>query len=109
MAKRESSTFEYTDAVPYARLSRLVGVFLSEIGQFHKSKGLLREIRQLSEAKRWLEKALSIQTKHLGERHPDTLRSMNDLALTLQHLGQRSEAKELYEKTLTIRTYRDVG
>ena len=39
----------------------------------------------------------------LGDEHPITLISMNDLAETLRALGDLQRARELHEQTLTAR------
>ncbi|KAI5785373.1 hypothetical protein FPQ18DRAFT_244661, partial [Pyronema domesticum] len=36
----------------------------------------------------------------LGEDHPDTLKAMNNLALTLQHQGRWDEAEKLQKKVV---------
>src|SRR5205823_270248 len=47
-----------------------------------------------------LERALEVRRDVLGEEHPDTLNSMNDLALLHKVQGQFSKAEPLYIKTL---------
>ena len=51
----------------------------------------------------WSRLTFDIRTKVLGSEHPDTLRSMNNLASSFQSLGQIKEAAQLHEETLAIR------
>ncbi len=55
------------------------------------------------EARVFLEEALSVRRRVLGEDHPDTLTSMNNLANDLWALGDASGARELHEEALSIR------
>ncbi|MBI2305836.1 MAG: tetratricopeptide repeat protein [Rhodocyclales bacterium] len=48
-------------------------------------------------------KATSIQRRVLGEEHPETLTSINNLASTLQAQGDLAEARALLESALAIR------
>jgi hypothetical protein len=47
-----------------------------------------------------LEKMLEVRRRILGEEHPDTLTTMNDLAWSYSSLGRTKEAAELQEKVL---------
>jgi serine/threonine protein kinase len=47
--------------------------------------------------------ARAIYTEHCGADHPDTLASMNNLALSYRDLGRHAEALKLHEETLAIR------
>ena len=49
------------------------------------------------------EKVLKVRKRILSEKHPDTLMSINNLALSYNNLGQRQEAIELQEKVLKMR------
>ncbi len=49
------------------------------------------------EAIRAEEAALHIRTTELGEKHPDTLDCMNNLAAAYQHAGQMSKALPMFE------------
>ncbi|PZS16212.1 MAG: hypothetical protein DLM60_15765, partial [Pseudonocardiales bacterium] len=49
------------------------------------------------------ERAHQLRRDMLGEEHPDTLLSANNLALDLRHLGEYERARELDEDTLTRR------
>ena len=46
------------------------------------------------------EKTLKAQKRGLGDKHPHTLDSMKNLALSFDELGQYQEAMQLEEKTL---------
>lgn len=48
-----------------------------------------------------LKREVAIQTETLGERHPDTLTSMNNLARTLYEQGDLASARSLCEQVLT--------
>ena len=47
-----------------------------------------------------MEQVLEASKRSLGEEHPDTLRSMNNLAISYSDLGRRNEAVELREQVL---------
>jgi eukaryotic-like serine/threonine-protein kinase len=49
------------------------------------------------------ETARALYTRHRGPDHPDTLRSMNDLAESYSELGRDAEALKLNEETLALR------
>ena len=40
--------------------------------------------------------------KVLGEEHPDTLASMNDLAVVLRHQGKYEDAEQMHRQTLDL-------
>jgi hypothetical protein len=46
------------------------------------------------------EKALEASQRTLGNEHPDTLRAMNNLAISYSDGGRRQKAMELREKAL---------
>ena len=48
------------------------------------------------------EETLALQKAKLGPDHPDTLRSMNSLANTYDHLGRRGDALKLREEALAL-------
>jgi serine/threonine protein kinase/tetratricopeptide (TPR) repeat protein len=52
------------------------------------------------------EKARALYTKHLGPDHPDTLKSMHNLARAYHALGRYAEALRLKEETLAQRQAR---
>jgi serine/threonine protein kinase/Tfp pilus assembly protein PilF len=49
------------------------------------------------------QKTVGIRRRIFGPEHPDTLRSMNNLATVLSHEGHDAEAEELDRETLDIR------
>jgi tetratricopeptide (TPR) repeat protein len=49
------------------------------------------------------EEALALRRRLLGEDHPDTAISSNNLALSLQSQGKHAEAEEYYRKSLALR------
>ena len=46
---------------------------------------------------------LSVQRRDLGDTHPDTLSTANDLACVLQDRGDLEEAQAMFEKVLAAR------
>lgn len=46
---------------------------------------------------------LEIRKRVLGEEHPDTLKSMNGLAISYFRIGERQKAQEMFEQTLELR------
>ena len=68
----------------------------------------LARIYQLQEqddlAKTWYEKALTLNSQSLGEKHPDTLSNINNLAELYRLHGEYRKAEPLFIKTLAIRT-----
>jgi hypothetical protein len=51
----------------------------------------------------YMSRALTGYQRVLGDDHPDTLESMNNLAAVRQDLGDLYSANELYERALTAR------
>ena len=49
------------------------------------------------------EEAIEVQIKLLGEEHPQTLGSMNNLALVLDSQGKYEEAELIHRQTLELR------
>ncbi len=70
-----------------AFLRRTIGRTYYRLGLYEDARGQLEE-------------ALEIRTSVLGEEHPDTLKSMNDLGLVLRKQGSFAEAERLYRKAL---------
>ncbi|HLN27317.1 MAG TPA: tetratricopeptide repeat protein [Gemmataceae bacterium] len=62
-----------------------------------------RALADYAAAQPHLERAVEICRRVLGEEHPDTLASMNDLAVLYQAQGQFAKAEQLYSKTVEIR------
>ncbi len=54
------------------------------------------------EAKPLFKRVLAIRETALGAEHPDTAKSLNNLAVLLQAQGDYAEAKPLYERALAI-------
>ena len=63
----------------------------------------LQMIGSYAEAQYFIEQALAIQQKVLGEEHPDTAKSLNDLAGLYQAQGKYEQAEPLYQQALAIR------
>jgi serine/threonine protein kinase/Flp pilus assembly protein TadD len=57
---------------------------------------------QLQESRRLREEVLRLRRQVLGEARPDTLSTMYELALVLNHLGSWGEARRLYERLLEL-------
>ena len=78
------------DPKTVARLQNFLGNTLANLGNPAKAIELHK-------------KALATREKLLGPDHPDTLGSMNNLALGYQAAGKRDLALPLYEETLKLR------
>ena len=55
---------------------------------------------KLDEAKAMYERALAGKERTLGADHPDTLMTVNNLAIVLEQQGKLDEAKTMYERAL---------
>ena len=55
-----------------------------------------------TEAEDWADRCCKFATDHFGDRHPDTVISLNNLALLYQSMGQYERALPLYESALEI-------
>ncbi|RNL72465.1 tetratricopeptide repeat protein [Streptomyces sp. I6] len=77
-----------TDTPTTAHVLNRTGLFLDDQGQ-------------PAHAIRHLQRALTDRTRVLGEDHPDTLSSRNNLAGAYDSVGDLGRAIELYERTLT--------
>jgi tetratricopeptide (TPR) repeat protein len=62
------------------------------IGQAYEGVG------EYEQAIRHLNAARELRTAHLGPDHPDTLNTLNDLALTYRKAGRTAEAIQLFEQ-----------
>jgi tetratricopeptide (TPR) repeat protein len=72
--------------------------------QLYAQLGLcLFYIGAYNEAQDYLERALSMRERILGEEHPDTVTSLNNLANLLVERGSYDEARPLFERALAIR------
>ena len=65
--------------------------------------GALHSKGRYTEAQPLLDKVLAIDRKVLGEEHPDTAQSYNNVAYNLNAQGKHREAEEGYRKALAIR------
>ena len=61
-----------------------------------------RYLAEYEQARDQLEQARALFTRHRGPDHPDTLRSMNNLALSYAALNRHAEALKLLEEVLEI-------
>ncbi len=61
------------------------------------------EAGRFREGEQWCRLEYGGYQQLLGNEHPDTLTSMNNLALTLARQGEHAEARMLHEQTLAIR------
>ncbi|MGB2986558.1 MAG: serine/threonine-protein kinase [Phycisphaerae bacterium] len=59
-----------------------------------------RSLALFEKAENHLASAMAINLESLGAEHPQTLTSMNELAMVLEARGELSEAEQLYKKTL---------
>ena len=80
-----------TDDIAKSSLVFKVAESYSIYGKYQDAEALYRQ-------------TLKLQTQVLGAEHPDTLRSMNNLANTLYSQGKYEEAEALYRQTLKLRT-----
>ena len=55
---------------------------------------------QLKDAEVLYRRALEAQERTLGAEHPDTLASVNNLAVCLRAMGQLKDAEALYRRAL---------
>jgi len=69
---------------------------LSDVGMCFKING------KYAEAEQMLRLTLMLQNKVLGEKHPDTLGSMNNLAEVLRSQGKYDEAESMHRQTLML-------
>jgi tetratricopeptide (TPR) repeat protein/transcriptional regulator with XRE-family HTH domain len=68
----------------------------------HKAGTYLLERGQYTDAQPLLVQALAIREQHLGTSHPDTARSLNNLALLYKRQGKYEQAEPLYLRALAI-------
>ena len=61
----------------------------------HRLASALWRAGQKKEAEPLVRQVLETRRRVLGEDHPDTLRSKNNLAVLLEQTGRREEAKRL--------------
>ncbi len=63
---------------------------------------MFRNQGEHDKAPEYYDKALAIQLKVLGENHPDTARSYNNIGITLYCSGKKEEAQEHFRKAVEI-------
>jgi len=75
----------------------LTAWLLNQAGLYVRQRGAYQHARLLQA------RALAICEAHLGPDHPDTARSLQDLAMVLYDQGDLDTARALYERALAIR------
>ncbi|UCF33771.1 MAG: tetratricopeptide repeat protein [Phycisphaerales bacterium] len=88
-AAERISTFQDQPLI-HARLLNALGRVYLNLGMYDR-------------AGTFLEEAVLIRERELGEKHPDTLDSQHNLALLYHDLGRYDEAESLFVKTLETR------
>jgi serine/threonine protein kinase len=78
----------------FAALPLIEASIRQTVGNTYSDLGLY------SDAQRQAARALDLRRRNLGERHPDTLASMHDLATLQWEQGNNAEAERLYAKAL---------
>jgi serine/threonine protein kinase/tetratricopeptide (TPR) repeat protein len=73
---------------------------LVEAGVRHAVAATYHALGQYDVAFRHSSRARDLRLRLLGPEHPDTMKSMTNLADLLMHLGKRDEARKLFEQTL---------
>ncbi len=81
----------------FAKQPEVEAAIRTTIGQTYTELGLYPEASQQ------LERALDLQRQTLGPEHPDTLKSMNSLAIVFYSEGKYAQAEALGSQTLEIR------
>ena len=64
---------------------------------------MLYSLGRMKEAEPLFAEALRLRREELGERHPDTITSLNNYAVALQALGRMDEAEPIYAEALRLR------
>jgi tetratricopeptide (TPR) repeat protein len=67
-----------------------------------KAGNYLRERVQYTDAEPLHKLALAIREQHLGANHPDTAKSLNNLAILYSDQGKYEQAESLYQRAFTI-------
>ena len=77
------------------------------IGDLARSHGFIGDVEldlgRVADALPHYERALKLYSEVLGEKHPDTLTSLNNYAIALHALGRTAEALPHYERVLMLR------
>ncbi len=95
----------YSDAMNLVRAHQLTVLLdgATAVGWMLKFELLFDDAHAMVLRRPNLDWAVEIAMSKLGERHPDTLTSMNNLALTLHAQGDLAGTHALHEKVLEIR------
>src|SRR6185312_16009723 len=75
---------------------------LAAFGPLTEEAGALRGRARYAEAEKILREVQGRTSRWLGEAHPDTARSYNNLALALWDQGQHAEAEAMHRQALAI-------
>ncbi|CAH3127907.1 unnamed protein product, partial [Porites lobata] len=75
---------------------------LEEAGIIHNMGILHKHLGDQQQAKKYYERALSIQLNKLGPDHVDVARTYHNMGNLHKHLGDIQQAKEYYERALCI-------
>jgi len=104
VTRRKRSTVYRIWRALFVRGSATDGMTLAS-GQVGLVAAILASAQGDRAGARWLgERVLEVSRRVLGEEHPDTLTSMNNLALTLLAEGDRAGARRLGERVLEARS-----
>jgi tetratricopeptide (TPR) repeat protein len=83
---------------------------LGDVAWLLDRAGTYLQVRaQLADARALLERALAIDEAAYGPDHPHVATNLNNLALTLQDLGQPEQSRPLLERALAIVSKRGSG
>jgi len=99
---------EYTLYLPHAQcvlsfrdfpndMTGLLTGLVYNIGEYFRQTGTY------SEAQKMYHQALELKRTALGDAHPSTLESMNNLAVVYQQQGKYTEAEALQQETLALK------
>jgi eukaryotic-like serine/threonine-protein kinase len=80
-----------------------LGSVLKELGMDPFRAQVVRNPNLLEESRKLHEETLRLRRRVLGPTHPDTLRSMNNLAGTLLSQSRYTEAQKLFEEVVEIK------
>jgi tetratricopeptide (TPR) repeat protein len=86
------------DAPPLKGKEEQAAELLNRLGSYRHGA-----LAAYAQARPLYERALAIREKVLGAEHPDTVLSLNNLALLLHTQGDNEGARPLYERALAIR------
>jgi tetratricopeptide (TPR) repeat protein len=77
------------DPVVEASIRLTIGTTYSDLGLYHEAQGQM-------------ERVVELRRRELGETHPETLQSMDQLGLLYTYQGHYAQAEPLLEKTLEV-------